>query len=383
LLIIVMTKTILCPEEAADAAKLRAQRRLARYHKDFRGQVQALARRHPRLADLAASFPALLFALAAPRRGFQPEAVIARATEGAPLRTLAELAAVPLWLRKLPPEAFTRPLPALPDDDVFRREVANFLPHSLRIASPWMETVANAAEYGNEQIAIWIAREAGQGGKPIPPNELRLVCLWAWYCGQPGTTGHALCATSWQPGMRFGSAREAAGKWQSRVELHLNLGDDPVDDMWLEPGSVAGYDFAPLRSAADILDEARAMANCLATFGYAVATGRVRLWSMSRGGERVATVQVGMNHNEPLLHIQQLRRAKNAKCSHEEWWAARQWLQTHDLPQAALRRVLKNDATTLRRSLWVALWRPYWLAKRRIPDWLPLARCEAALSALR
>src|SRR5688572_18970300 len=107
-----MTTTILCPDAAADSAMLQAERRLARYHKDFRTLVQALARRHPRLGDLAASFPALLFALAAPRRGFRPEGVIARAIEGAPLKTLAELAAVPLWLRKLPPEAFTRPLPA-------------------------------------------------------------------------------------------------------------------------------------------------------------------------------------------------------------------------------------------------------------------------------
>jgi hypothetical protein len=26
------------------------------------------------------------------------------------------------------------------------------------------------------------------------------------------------------------------------------------------------------------------------------------------------------------------------------------------------------------RASWLSIWRPYWLAKRRIPDWLPIAR---------
>ena len=48
------------------------QRRLRRYAPPFRPHVHTLANRHPRLADLAVSFPALLFALAAPRPGFDP-----------------------------------------------------------------------------------------------------------------------------------------------------------------------------------------------------------------------------------------------------------------------------------------------------------------------
>jgi hypothetical protein len=35
------------------------------------------------------------------------------------------------------------------------------------------------------------------------------------------------------------------------------------------------------------------------------------------------------------------------------------------------------DRTTL-----LSLWRPYWLAKRRIPKWLPLAPSRRALAAL-
>lgn len=354
----------------AAATVSRTERRLARYHENFRGAVRVLAGRHPRLADLAVSFPGLLFALAVPRKGFRPHSAIAGVIEGLPLKALAELASVPLWLRGLPPEAFTRVLPVLPDDTIFRREVSNYLPRSFRGAPSWLSEVADAAEWGDERIACWIAREAALMNRPISVKELRLVCLWAWYCGQPGLAGHAMCETLWQPSLRFATALMAAAKWRERLELHLALGDNEAEDMWLRPGSVAGYDFAPLASAAAIHEEARAMQSCLVTYGPCVARGRIRLWSMRRDGKRVATVEVGQCC-QPLLQIAQMKRARNAECSHEEWWAALQWLHGHGLPELA--RVVKPAERVLQRPLWIALWRPYWLAKGYIPKWLPMA----------
>lgn len=147
-------------------------------------------------------------------------------------------------------------------------------------------------------------------------------------------------------------------------------------------GCVAGYAFVPLASTAAILDEARAMDNCVACFGDAVAKGRTRLWSMRRDGKRIATIEIGAPYRDPLLHIKQLKRAKNAECSDDEWWAARQWLNRHDLPHLTQRGAIGRNVTTLRRSLWISFWRPYWLAKRRIPDWLPLAPSCKALAVL-
>jgi hypothetical protein len=40
------------------------------------------------------------------------------------------------------------------------------------------------------------------------------------------------------------------------------------------------------------------------------------------------------------------------------------------------------DKAPLDRSTWLSLWRPYWLAKRRIPEWLPIAPLRDALEAL-
>jgi len=36
----------------------------------------------------------------------------------------------------------------------------------------------------------------------------------------------------------------------------------------------------------------------------------------------------------------------------------------------------------LDRRRWVELWRPYWLAKRRLPSWLPLAPSSKAIRDL-
>jgi hypothetical protein len=43
---------------------------------------------------------------------------------------------------------------------------------------------------------------------------------------------------------------------------------------------------------------------------------------------------------------------------------------------------LDAEQTALDQAAWVALWRPYWLEKRRIPSWLPLAPHRAVLSRL-
>lgn len=61
--------------------------------------------------------------------------------------------------------------------------------------------------------------------------------------------------------------------------------------------------------------------------------------------------------------------------------AARKWLHMHDLSQIDMSQ-RKWGTAPLDRVLWRSLWRPYWLAKRRIPSWLPIAPSRAALEAL-
>jgi hypothetical protein len=372
---------MLAPCRGAGRSDLR-ERRLRRYHPRFQGMVRSLAMRPSRIADLAASFPALLFALAVPRPGLDPTRALARVIDGRALAEVAAAAEVPLWLRKLPPEALTRPIPRLPDGELFRRQIANHLPRSPKLAATWLQVVADVAEIAHEEAAVWVAREFTRD-KPqrVNHDRLRLIGLWAWFSCQPSTFGHELIEKPWTPDMRVGPALAAAERWRMIFCLHLNLGPRPIVEMWLQPASVAGYDFVPLASIAAIAEEAKAMRNCLNTYGYNLAHNASRLWSVRRDGERVATLRIACRYRDPLLNIVELKSAGNADVPRDVWWAARQWLHMHDLSQINTGQ-LKWGTALLDRTIWLSLWRPYWLAKRRIPEWLPIGPSSDALAKL-
>jgi hypothetical protein len=371
---------VLAPRRGAGRSDL-LERRLRRYHPRFQGTVRALAMRHSRLADLAASFPALLFALAVPRPGLDPAPALACVIDGVALAEAAAAADLPLWLRKLPPESLARPIPRLPDGELFRRQIANHLPRSPKLAPTWLETVADVAELAHEPAAVWIARELNREPNRVKPAQLRRICLWAWFSGQPTTFGHGLIARRWTPDIRIGPSLAAADHWRTIVDLHVNLGHQPIADMWLQPARVAGYDFLPLTSIAAITEEAEAMKNCLNTYGEYLAHNSSRLWSVRLNGERVATLRIACRYRDPLLNIVELKAAGNADVPHELWWVAHRWVHMHDLPQIEMGQ-RKWGTAPLDRATWLSLWRPYWLAKRRIPDWLPIAPSRDALEAL-
>lgn len=342
--------------------------------------MRDLAVRHPHIADLAASFPALLFALAVPRSGLDPARPIADVIDGLPLRKVATAAGVPMWLRKLPPEALVRPIVTLPDGEPFRRQITNHLPRSPKLAPGWLQCVAEVGDLADEATAIWIAREFVRESGRVDAARLRRISLWSWFSGQPGTFARQLIDRPWTQKMRIGEALKAAEDWLTTVGLHANLGRQPITDMWLRAARVAGYDFLPLDTIAAITEEAEAMGNCLRSYGFSLAHNRSRLWSVRRDGQRVATLKVACRHQHPLPDIAELRGARNAAAAREVWWAARQWLHAHDLLQIDTQ--YKRGGAFLDRAAWTSLWRPYWLAKRRIPEWLPVAPSRFALGAL-
>jgi len=369
------------PHGCADETRARVERCLRRYSAPAQAAVRAAAALHPRIADLAVSFPALLFALALPRRDADAARACEAAIAGRPLAEVARAAGVPLWLRRLPVDALTKPLPRLPDDAAFRRRIANHLPRSPKLAPLWLDLVSFASEWSHPSFAVWIAAELVRDAKAVKLKEFRLLCVWAWFSHQRDTVGHRLVEQPWRPAMRFKTALDAAWNWHTRVTLHVNLGEAPIADHWLTPACVYGYEFTPLRCAGDVVAEAIAMKNCLRTYGYNLAHNQSRLWSVRMNGRRVATLRVARFATDPLLGVRELRAEQNRDVSVEVWWAARQWLHQHDLPAIDTKR-FNSDTAPLDAGVWRSLWRPYWLAKRRIPMWLPLAPSRGALKAL-
>lgn len=360
------------------------ERGLKRFRPEVQGAVRALAARHERLADLVLSFPALCVALAVPRAGFCAEPVIAQVKAGASLSGLSHSAGLPLWMRKLPEEAFTGPIPFLPERDWFARQITNHLPPRGRLAAMWLESVSQAAHWGHDAFALWAAREFVRDGKRISGiqrTRLRKMALWAWYSVRPETRAYSWMEKPWNPGMRMKTAGRAAHRWWEAVDLYINMGGADLADAWLTPAIVDGYEFIALRSADDVAEEARAMRNCLCTYGGQLAHNMSRLWSIRRDGARIATLRLGRIRNRPLPEIVELELSGNRRADAELWYVAQKWLMRHDL------RAIRNDrliwgSAPLDAALWRKTWKPYWLAKRTIPSWLPFKPTRMVLDAI-
>jgi hypothetical protein len=365
----------------AQHIRARVERQLRRYPAAVQTAVRAAARLHPHVADLAVSFPALLFAVATTRQGADCARLITAIVEGAPLARAAALAGIPLWLRKLPPESFVQPIRPLPDGALFRRQIANHLPASVKLSPVWLDAVSRVALWGHEGLAVWLARELTRNSKHARKlDRLNAIVLWAWYSAHVPADA-SFVERPWHPAMRFESARAAADDWRMRVALHLNIGTAPIADMWLQPAVVGGFEFVPLDSALVIAEEAAAMNNCLCDYGYNLAHNRSRLWVIRQNGVRVANLSIVKYRHDPLPAVGELLLANNREASVDLWLVARKWLDGHDLRQVDMKQH-EWDTVPLDATLWRSFWRPYWLAKGCFPAWLPLRPSRHALKAL-
>jgi hypothetical protein len=346
---------------------------IARFAPDCRAAVARTCARHPRLGDLALSFPALLHRIAVRREERAAEAVIG----GARLRVAAALAGVPGWARRLPPEAFGALSPDLPDGPNFQSRILNVLPRARTAARPWLDRVVEAACWGELEFVIWTAREAAHAPASLDVAQLKLIALHAFFSRRPDLVGCAIHHERWSPQLRAEAARERAERWLVAVDLAVSLGAAEVDP-WLEPGRVDGLDFVPLATRDAVLAEARAMDNCLRTYGCAIASGAERIWSVRRDGARIATLSLEFGE-APYPRIAELKGPRNARAPAEVWFAARRWIDGQPTPG----RVEPDWDAELDRRAWTELWKPYWIARGRVPTELPLAPSRDALYELR
>lgn len=352
------------------------ERRLAQFQPPFRKRVAAFAAQHPRLQDLALSFPALLFALAVPRYGRDRERARTLVVEGAPLREAAVAARVPLWLRRMKPQALTAPLPFLPGGPFVGRQVVNHVPRSPRRVSGWLDAIARAAWIAGDDVAVWIAR-VWEGRQPkVSVREEHWVALWAWYSRH--VKDDPCHVATWSPGLSFCNALHHTDEWRTNASLHLRLGGGALSDVWFKPGMVGPFSIVPLRTLADVVGEAREMKNCVRWYGPELAENVCRLWSIRRDGERIATIEVSQAFEGPLAHISQVKLVDDNPAPEGIWRIAQEWLRGQERQNIGWRQV--DDAVSpSQAAAWRAMWRPFWLAKRRIPSWLPLTPNERAL----
>jgi hypothetical protein len=353
-----------------------------RFSPDQRREVRRLLRLSSRMVDLAQIFPGAMYVMAAPevepeRRRHAMELVLG----GALLKDVAHSLGLPMWLRKLPAEAFCGSLPQLPSSETFSRRIVNCLPGTRTESALWLRSVAFAAEATHEDFAIWLAQQQVFAGEGEPQRMFAVLAAYAWYSGNVYRPANSLIMVPWRPEISFETALCAAKSWLNRIRLSLQLRPGVIADGWLEPGEHKGLTFLPLLTADQLLEEAQAMHNCADQYADRIARDRSRLWSVRRrNGQRLATLEIGQHQREAgVLDIVQLKTRHNLPAPLEVWQASHAWMAA----QQGLRRAppLVLPARSLDGPLWDTLMQPYRQHKRGAP-WLPPQLTLASLAQI-
>jgi hypothetical protein len=333
--------------------QVRREQRIEAFHPSYRRFIRDLTSCSGELEDLAESFPALLFALAT---GYGTAAGRERAFElissGASLREAADSLGLAYWLRKLPAEAFTAPLPAFAADADFALRISSLIPDTAGEATAWLARVGHAHAACGPAYALWMARQPDLAG---PPEDFfAFLAAWAWFSGQPGLLGHRLLRKPWTPELSFKRAREELAAWRQRLRLTEWLGPG-IETPWLADGTASGFDFVALRTVDDFIAESEALDNCLDQYADQLRTGQTAVFSIRKAGRRVACVEIGLHDEEVSMPtIVQLRGLRNRRAPPEVWQATFGWLGGQRLeplqPERHAPKPPKRSAA--RRQLW-------------------------------
>jgi hypothetical protein len=353
---------------------------IARYNSAVRPSLRRLVS-SPRMADVARVFPAIAYALAA-RRGpaTQRRKALNLIEAGTEIKEVSRTLNLPMWLRRLPPEAFDTADMAYPRSEIFSRRIANHLPANASESATWLRSVAFGSKACNDFFAIWFAQQNVFHSNADEEKLLAALTAYAWFSTAEDTRAYALIVLPWRPEMAFDTAVCAAKCWLNRVRLTLQLREGTLTDPWLQQGEAMGLTFSPLLDCNDILAEAHAMQNCADQYADRLARDKCRLFSVRRRGQRVATLEIGPHVRETgVLSVTQLKARQNMPAALEVWQAAHAWLSQQ--PQLRRTPPMAVPERPLDTALWQSMMQPYRLAQRGAP-WLPEVATASTFSAL-
>lgn len=305
------------------------ERAVQRFAPAARREIRRIIKACPRAGDLCETFPGILYVLAAGSISASERADTLSAIEaGVPLKNVARRLGLPMWLRKLPAEAFVGDLSGpLPQSPSFTRQIAHRLPRTTRESPTWLQAVVCAHEACGEDFAIWLAQQRIFEEDFAARRALAILAAYAWHSGRPDTDAFKLIVVPWRSEIAFDTALCAAKSWFNRIRLVLQLPKGALLDSWLRPGTAQGYSFEPLLDSDCLLKEATEMHNCADQYAERLISERCRLFGVRRGGVPIATLEIGPHMRENgVLTINQLKGRHNLAAPLEVWQAAYAWM---------------------------------------------------------
>lgn len=330
--------------------------RLLGFHPTWRRRIARLAARAGPIADLADSFPALLFALASGHAtSAQRKRACAHVEMGHSLKAAAQELDLPFWLRRMPAGAFTRPLPAIPGDTEFAVAVSSRLPSRSEDAAIWFDRILFALTMIDRDFAVWLAVSGRMAPNPSSDEDFQWLIAWAWHAMHPETRGAKLLRRPWSATLTWKKANEEIAIWRKRIDLAATLGDG-IHDPWFADGHALGLHVTALRTAQHFIDESIAMENCLDQYARHLMLGSVRVFSVRKQGRSVANLELALRPDDATMPgIVQLRGPRNRRVSTHVWQAVHAWLGSQPFRALASEPA---DAASAEATL-QALWRPY------------------------
>jgi hypothetical protein len=364
-------------QPSAVRAHTSPEAQIRHFHTSVRRRLRRLVGDSRRVGDLLFTHPGAAFVLAAGNRAPDNRGEALRLVKaGRPLSDVETALDLPRWLRRLPPEVFVMPLGTVPGGHEFGRRIVNRIPKEKHQTGAWLGRMSACAETCGEEMALWLANKTLC--EDCCDNHAALLPLGAfvWFSQRPGSLAHGLMKTPWQKNMRVGAAVEAAAEWLARIVFEYCAESHNVDGTWFKERKSHGYRFLPLRSAAELQEEGERMKHCVATYAGRVAAGTCLIYSVRRGGKRVATMEIAPAPGQALTAgIVQVKGLRNASPGTDVLRAAQAWLaQRGCYPYAGANRAVHDGR-------WRKVWRPYCAAKPQVASHLS-GRPENALMRL-
>lgn len=341
------------------------EQQIGRFERSARRRLRRLASISPRLGDLIISFPAAAYVIAT--NSVSPDAAgeaVRRVKKGCSLQDVAKPLGIPMWLKRVPPEAFSGSPTAFPDSEKFARRIAGRIPQNPAHAVCWLNWVCFAGQSADEEFALWIAAEKPPCERRLPTDRvpLRPLAIFAWFSRHRRGLAHELIEKPWQPSMRFSKAVHAMQAWLDRI-TRLFKPERPRRG----PGRYSrrpsgGLRMVPLRTGPRLREEGRIMNHCVGDYVQQVATGQSLIFSVRDGVDHIATLEVRQHPHRNGYSINQLQGPSNRRPSEGVRIFARNWVDQFSAdPTLAMQT--NSEEFTLKPALWEELWQPYTAAK--------------------
>jgi hypothetical protein len=364
------------------------------FRRDVRPQVIRLLRQHAgsaedtrALMELADVAPVIVFVLARQECtvGDHVRALDLQ-KQGRRLTEVFSALGLPYWLRLLPAWTFSAPLGELPCNRAFGARNQNLLPHEDKNPKAWLEAICLAVRFGGQSFAVWLAKALRSRRMTLSGDCVIMLAAYAWYSTAPQYDAARLILRPWLERMGFETAAAQAALFFSWIIFATRTGPGGLQDGWARPGHSRGIDFTLLGTAEAVLDEARAMDNCLYDYSGRLLAGEVRLFGLRRGGQPIGTLELVRSGLAPdLISFRQVLGYRNGRLPPRVMAAAHHWLadelsRLEEAPLAPARNVWA-DRARYDTTHWRHLWNPFLMAQG-VSDLIPDAVTPPVIAQL-